>query len=242
VQQRLPSLLDPPIMFAHRGARAHAPENTIEAFELALRLGATGLESDVWVTADDEVVLDHDGEIRQGRFRKTPIGRLRRRDLPEHIPTLPELLAACGTGHHLALDLKDDASGPAVVDVVRRLAPDLLPRLWLCHPDLDRVASLRSLDDRIRLVDSTRLHKIAEGPERRAARLADLGVDGINMRNRDWNGGLVALFHRFERTAFSWDLQFDHHLRPALRMGVDGVFSDYVDRMHEAFRAEIGSG
>ncbi|MGA1075335.1 MAG: glycerophosphodiester phosphodiesterase, partial [Ilumatobacteraceae bacterium] len=61
MQQRLPSLLDPPIMFAHRGARAHAPENTIEAFQLALRLGATGLESDAWLTADGVVVLDHDG-------------------------------------------------------------------------------------------------------------------------------------------------------------------------------------
>ncbi len=34
------SLLDPPILFAHRGARAHAPENTLEAFSLALRLEA----------------------------------------------------------------------------------------------------------------------------------------------------------------------------------------------------------
>ncbi|MQA17795.1 MAG: hypothetical protein GEV09_28165, partial [Pseudonocardiaceae bacterium] len=47
----------PPIAFAHRGARAHAPENTLEAFALALRLGATGLESDVWLTADGEAVL-----------------------------------------------------------------------------------------------------------------------------------------------------------------------------------------
>ena len=60
---RLPSLQHPPIGFAHRGARAHAPENTIEAFTLALRLGATGLESDVWSTADGEAVLDHDGVI-----------------------------------------------------------------------------------------------------------------------------------------------------------------------------------
>ena len=52
MQQRLPALLDRPIGFAHRGARAHAPENTIEAFTLAFRLGATGLESDVWLTAD----------------------------------------------------------------------------------------------------------------------------------------------------------------------------------------------
>ena len=75
VQQRLPSLLDRPIAFAHRGARAHARENTLEAFALGLRLGATGLESDVWLTADGVPVLDHDGVVQLGR-RKRPIGTL----------------------------------------------------------------------------------------------------------------------------------------------------------------------
>lgn len=242
MQQRLPSLLDPPIMFAHRGARAHAPENTIEAFELALRLGATGLESDVWLTADDEVVLDHDGEIRRGIGRKVPISKLHRRDLPDHIPTLAELIAACGTGYQLSLDLKAPGTGEAVIDVLRSVAPDLLPTTWLCHPSFDALVALRPIDERVRLVDSTRLAKIAEGPERRAARLAEAGIDGINMRNLDWNGGLVALFHRFGRTAFAWDLQFEHHLRPAYRMGIDAVYSDYVDRMYESFRIEVGTG
>ena len=72
MQQRLPSRIDPPITFAHRGARAHAPENTLEAFELALRLGASGLESDVWMTADGVAVLDHDGVVKKG-LRKRPI-------------------------------------------------------------------------------------------------------------------------------------------------------------------------
>lgn len=242
MQQRLPSLLDPPIMFAHRGARAHAPENTIEAFELALRLGATGLESDVWLTADDEVVLDHDGEIRRGLGRKVPISKLRRDELPDHIPTLAELVAACGTGYHLSLDLKAPGTGEAVVDVLDRAAPELLPRTWLCHPSLEALVALRPVDERVRLVDSTRITRIAEGPERRAARLAEAGIDGINMRNLDWNGGLVALFHRFGRTAFSWDLQFEHHLRPAYRMGIDAVYSDHVDRMYESFRIEVGTG
>ena len=73
---RLPAHRRPPIAFAHRGARAHAPENTLEAFGLALRLGATGLESDVWVTADGEVVLDHDGLVgrRVGRRRRIAPG------------------------------------------------------------------------------------------------------------------------------------------------------------------------
>ena len=57
MQQRLPALRTPPIGFAHRGAKAHAPENTLEAFELALKLGATGLESDVW--AGVRPLLDH---------------------------------------------------------------------------------------------------------------------------------------------------------------------------------------
>ncbi|MET0902947.1 MAG: glycerophosphodiester phosphodiesterase family protein, partial [Acidimicrobiales bacterium] len=74
---RLPSLRRPPIGFAHRGARADAPENTLEAFVLAVRLGATGLESDVWLTRDGEAVLDHDGVVRQG-LRKRPIAELDR--------------------------------------------------------------------------------------------------------------------------------------------------------------------
>lgn len=228
-------------MFAHRGARAHAPENTIEAFELALKLGATGLESDVWLTADGKVVLDHDGEVKRARFRRSPISELRRDELPDHIPTLSELIDACGWDYHLSLDLKGPGTGEAVIDALRAAAPDLLSRTWLCHPSLDELIALRPLDDRVRLVDSTRLDRIAEGPERRAARLAAEGIDGVNMRNQDWNGGLVALFHRFDRTAFSWDLQFEHQLRPAFRMGIDGVYSDHVDRMHEAFRAELGT-
>jgi glycerophosphoryl diester phosphodiesterase len=233
VQQRLPSLLDPPILFAHRGARAHAPENTIEAFRLGLRLGATGLESDVWATADGVAVLDHDGVVKKG-LRKRPIGETRRAELPAHIPSLAEMIESCGTDYHLSLDLKDPDCGPLVIDTVREVAPEMVPRLWLCSPHLRVIEPLRSYDADVKLVDSTRLDKLSEGPERRAAHLAKVGIDGINMHHTAWNGGLVALFHRFERTAFAWDLQFDYVLEPALRMGLDALFSDWVDRMVDA--------
>ena len=81
----LPSLLDPPILFAHRGGRAHAAENTITAFELGLRLGATGLESDAWLTTDGVAVLDHDGRVRSG-VRRRAIAGYARDDLPARIP------------------------------------------------------------------------------------------------------------------------------------------------------------
>ncbi|HSM66959.1 MAG TPA: glycerophosphodiester phosphodiesterase, partial [Ilumatobacteraceae bacterium] len=138
MQQRLPSRLDPPITFAHRGARAHAPENTIEAFALALKLGASGLESDVWMTADGLAVLDHDGVVKRG-VRKRPISEFTRKDLPDHIPSLTELLAELGTGFHLSLDLKDPDSALPVVDAVAAVDESMLERVWLCEPSLERV-------------------------------------------------------------------------------------------------------
>lgn len=231
-------MLDDPITFAHRGARAHAPENTLAAFALGLKLGATGLESDVWLTADGEVVLDHDGVV-SSRLRKRPIGEITRTHLPAHIPTLAELYEHCGTGYALSLDLKDSRVGQAVIDVTREAAPAMLERLWLCAPAWQSLLPLRGQG--AKLVDSTRLARIKEGPERRAATLASEGIDAVNMHHTDWNGGLVALFHRFERVAFGWDMQFEDVLRPALRMGLDGVYSDWVDRMIDAYRAEIGA-
>ena len=50
-------------IFAHRGASAYAPENTMEAFELAAKQGADGIELDVHVTKDGEVVVTHDEKI-----------------------------------------------------------------------------------------------------------------------------------------------------------------------------------
>ncbi len=238
VQQRLPSLLDEPIAFGHRGARAHAPENTLGGFELALKLGATGLESDVWVTADGIPVLDHDGLVKRSLGRSRPITEMRRSALPHHIPSLVELIERCGSDYHLSLDLKDAASGQVVIDVVTESAPGMLERLWLCAPHWESLLPLRGQG--ARMVESTRLAKIKEGPERRAATLRDRGIDAVNMHHSDWNGGMVALFHRFDRASFGWDMQEPHILQSALRMGLDGVYSDWVDRMIDVYIAEVG--
>jgi len=52
-----------PVIFAHRGASAHAPENTIPAFELAIQQGADGIELDAKLSADGEVIVIHDATV-----------------------------------------------------------------------------------------------------------------------------------------------------------------------------------
>ncbi|HUF32363.1 MAG TPA: glycerophosphodiester phosphodiesterase [Acidimicrobiales bacterium] len=233
---RIAPLLDPPIGFAHRGARAHAPENTLEAFTLAVRLGATGLESDAWLTTDGEVVLDHDGLVRTG-LRRRPISEVHRRDLPSHIPTLAELYEECGTALPLSLDVKDPDAAPGIVAVAREAGQEALGNLWLCSWNWRHAAEWRALDDDIRLVDSTRMKFLRKkGPERRAATLADAGIDAVNLHRDDWTGGLTTLFHRFGRYALGWDAQHRRQLDELIDMGIDGVFSDHVDRMVAALQ------
>lgn len=224
---RLPSLR-PPIGFAHRGAKAHAPENTMEAFELALRLGASGLESDVWITADGIAVLDHDGLVGRRPLRR-PISQSPSADLPRHIPTLREFYEVVGRSVDFSLDIKDPAAAAEVVACARDVGAE--DRLWLCHPDRQLVSSWRELSSEVHLVESTRASKFEGSPELHIAQSAELGIDVINLHHSDWTGGSVAMAHRFGLLAFGWDAQFDRILDELLDCGIDGVYSDHVDTM-----------
>ncbi len=222
--------LSPPIAFAHRGARSHAPENTLEAFRLALRLGATGLESDVWITADGEPVLDHDGIVKSA-LRKRPISEVNRAQLPSHIPTLAELYEDCGPNIALSLDVKDPAAYEATVAVARNVGGEAPANLWLCDPQWQRLAEHRQRFADVRLIDSTRLKRLTDGPERHAARLREAGIDGINMHHTDWTLGLTTLFHRFERFTFGWDAQHERILLALQTMEIDALYCDNVELM-----------
>ena len=184
----------------------------------------------MWLTADGVAVLDHDGRVKSG-MRSRPIASVERRALPAHVPTLEDLYADCGTGFELSLDLKDPAAGPVAASVARAAGGDAPGRLWICHPDWELLATWREDLGDVRLVDSTKLRAMHQGPERRAAQLSAAGIDAVNLHYTEWTGGLTTLFHRFGRLAFGWDAQHERILRSLVRMGIDGVYSDHVDRM-----------
>jgi glycerophosphoryl diester phosphodiesterase len=221
-----------PITFAHRGARLLHPENTLPAFRAALEQGATGLETDAWLSADGAVVLTHDAGVRGPLYGiwKLRVHDTRASRLAEHgVPRLEDLYAELGGDYHLSIDVKDDDAAGPIVDIARRTGDPA--RTWLCSPDLDLLVALRADAPDVRLVHSTVRRKLPESLERHAADLAAAGLDAMNLHHSEWNKGLVALFHRFAIRAFAWDVQEVRHLRALLRMEVDGLYSDHVDRM-----------
>jgi glycerophosphoryl diester phosphodiesterase len=134
-----------PTVVAHRGASAHAPENTIAAFEAALRFGAGGVELDVRATADGRMAVHHDPALVDGR----EVHEVLAADLPAAVCDLAAALDACGD-LLVNVEIKADRPGsgvdlaapvvetcrrwggavlvssfdPAAVDEVRRLDPD----------------------------------------------------------------------------------------------------------------------
>jgi glycerophosphoryl diester phosphodiesterase len=229
-----------PIGFAHRGARAERRENTIEAFARALELGATGLESDAWVTADGTVVLNHDGVVGP-IWRRRAISVYSRSALPGHIPSLQDLYQQCGVDFELSLDLKDAAAVEAILAVSARAGA--VDRLWLCHHDwLRTAADLKPLTGGARLVESTTVGRMPEGVGARARLLADAGIAAVNLHRSEWDPDRVAAVHEAGLDAFGWDAQSSRQIRHLLDLGLDGVYSDHVSRMVAALAARRGPG
>jgi glycerophosphoryl diester phosphodiesterase len=211
------------------------PENTLPAFERALELGANGLESDAWLTADGLVVLDHDGVVGPLRRRRA-ISTCRRDELPPHIPTLSELYEHCGRDFELSLDIKDPAALAGVVAAARAAAA--AERLWLCHNDWRVMAGWRSQMPDVKLVESSNLAWMGEGLGARVSALSAAGLDALNMHRSQWSEEAVQEVHAVGLVAFAWDAQTHEQLSLLLAAGVDGLYCDHVQRMVSA----IGAG
>jgi len=117
---RMSFYLDRPLNFAHRGASHEAPANTLAAFLLAVDLGAEGIELDVHLSKDGELVVIHDFDVSattdgQGLVRAKTLAELKELDAGgrfdpvfagQRIPTLQEVIDAVGRRLLLNIELK----------------------------------------------------------------------------------------------------------------------------------------
>lgn len=121
------------LVWAHRGASAYAPENTLPSFKLAAEMKADGVELDVHLTADKQLAVSHDGHIERcsngaGNIAEMTMEQLRAFDFGNaavfgdkfagtKIPTLGEVYELLGpTGLTVNVELK--ASGDEYLRLV----------------------------------------------------------------------------------------------------------------------------
>jgi glycerophosphoryl diester phosphodiesterase len=212
------------------GAAAHEASETLEAFRLAMRLGAGGIDSIVRLSADGVPVVSQTARIGS-RLRRRTIASLDRVDLPDGIPSLADLYQQIDPASTpLLLELPDPAAFEPVLAVARAAGAEAEEQLWLGAADLDTLAAWRHRTS-AHLFDSVRLSTLEDSLEQRAARLRERGIDGLSLPHGDWTGGLVTLLHRFDRYAIGRGAVHERELAAVIDAGIDAVSSANVDRM-----------
>jgi glycerophosphoryl diester phosphodiesterase len=226
-----------PIVIAHRGGAAEAPENSIAAFERAIRLGYPGVEFDVRMTGDGVPVVVHDATIRlapggPGRA----VAACDAAALPPHVPRLDAVLALPFGAMVLMVEVKptdeDAALGAAAARAV--VARGLAPRAVLasCSADVLRAAG--------RAAPGLALMGLLDRSSDEAS-FQDVGLAGWGVDVRLVSAGRVGRWRTTAPEVWTWTVADLGQARGALAAGVDGLITDIpgsvLDHLRDPGRA-----
>lgn len=221
-----------PLIIAHRGASATAYENSLAAFRAAVALGVDGIELDVHDSADGALVVRHDPALDGHRIGQLTLAQVRRGTLPngEPIPTLPDALAAIGSGCAVFVELKalapaHDAALFAALDA----GPD--PARYHVHA-FDHAIIRRLTRARPRLVAGL-LSDTYPADALRA--LEDAGATEWWQEASTVDAALTNRVHEEGCRLYAWTVDDAARARALDSLGVDGLCTNDPERLRAAF-------
>lgn len=230
-----------PTIFAHRGASAYAPENTLASFELALRQDADAVELDAKLTADGHVVVIHDQTVDRttgvhGRVGELNLAELRKLDAGSHfdiafqgepIPTLDEVLDAVGRLTFVNIELTNYAS---VTDEL----PEKVVRIVQKH-GLTRRVMFSSFNPIALYRAHRKAPKIPIGLLARPGNSGTLArswlgyllrYQALNPEHHDVTPALLERVHKRGCRVFTYTVNQPEEMQRLYHLGVDGIFTD----------------
>ena len=251
-------LIWPPLNIAHRGASREAPENTLAAFELALRQGAKAIELDVHLSSDGVPMVIHDPRLRRttsgsGWVREHRASALRRLDagswfnrrFPEKarqryagakIPLLAEALA--WVRQHAMLAFVEIKRGRETYPGIEAKVLDEIERAGvrrlttIVSFDLAALGRVRELDSRISLGLDVSRTLLALRRVRSLASTIVLPHWAIASRR------FIRRAHRHSIRVFPWAVDQPARMKRKLADGVDGIVTNYPARLAEVLRRQ----
>jgi glycerophosphoryl diester phosphodiesterase len=239
------------LIWAHRGASTHAPENTLAAFERAIQDGADGIELDVRAAACGTIVVAHDPTIDRLAGRSGVVASMRAKELAEldvetlagrtrGMPKLDDAIdLTLGANLQLNIELKGDV--PSRVRASRLLSALLKRRsasereaMMVSSFRPEMLAMLRALQTGIRvafLFDA----KNTGSARAEALRLA-LQPDGVHPIHTLATRESIARWRRLGHFVNVWTVDDEARLQGLARDSVDGVIVNDPERARRALR------
>jgi len=228
-----------PIVIGHRGDKLYAPENTLSSFKQAAEKGADGVEFDVKLTADQQVIVLHDPTVDRttngsGKVAKLSLEEIRRFDAGiqypgkfpnEKIPTLEEVFETVGRRLFMNIELTNystpnDGLVTKVVELVKNHGMENRVLFSSFFPwNLQKAGTLL--------------------PETPCALLTMRGWKGYLGRSFGWRGGCAALnpfmtdvnaglvfrVHTAGKRINAWTVTAEDDIKRMIGLGVDGIIT-----------------
>jgi glycerophosphoryl diester phosphodiesterase len=240
------------LVIAHRGASGHAPENTLAAFRKAVALGATFIETDLQLSRDARFVAIHDATLNrttngQGAVHEMTLAEIRKLDAGswfgsefagERVPTLEELLQF-SKKHDVVLYLELKPAGSwggehALIGALRQSGE--IPRAVVISFDPSVVASLRKIEPMV--MTGLLFDGQIENPVEKAV---SIGARQLAVRGDLVTPALLTEARKNDLQVVCWTVNHPAHMRMLMAAGVDGIMSDYPDRLVATMKKAVGS-
>lgn len=240
-----------PLIIAHRGASAHAPENTISAFRKAIQLGCDMIELDLRQSRDGHLVVIHDDTLFRtsgvkGRVTARTLSELKSLDVGswfspdfagERIPTLEEVIACVKGKTLLNIEVKGGGSSSRRIEetllAILRTS-DFLADVMVSSFNVSLLSRLRRRTPKLRIGVLYNRKNLTRGI--RIGR--DLGAIALNLPGRRISGDLIKKVKNGGLAIYVYTLNSREEMVRAVQWGVDGIFTDdpallrNVVRMH----------
>ena len=230
-----------PLVIAHRGYTQNQTENTLEAVEAAMRLGADGVEVDLRLSADGELVVFHDDTLQRPADCRESVEAMTLSDLKQvllrgknHLPTLKELLDLVRDKILLNLEIKtvryfSQAVERRLLETLKSfgLGPSILISSF--HPlPLIRLRRLAPQLKRGYLVDTS---YFKTRPRKIFSRW--IAPFSLNPSRKMMSSELVQKTHAAGQQIFVWTVNGED-VKKALSLELDGIFTDEPDKLLDA--------
>lgn len=247
------------MIVAHRGASHAAPENTLEAFELAIGEGAEGVEMDVRIAADGVPVVFHDATLKRIAGSDERVSSLTSRALsgvsvgrwfngkyPERardefaaatVPTLEEVLGRLGTyGGTIYIELKCDETeiGQLTVSVASLLSSSPLRNQVIVKSfDPDVIPRLRAScpDVRTAALFAPKVMSLLRKEKRLVNIAVDLDADVLSLHSSLVTKKLMKKARKAGLEVTLWTVNNSHWVRRSIELGVGTIITDRPAKM-----------
>ncbi len=230
-----------PLIIAHRGASVKAPENTLAAFELAFEMGADGVELDVMLSKDEQLVVIHDDTVDRttngsGRVSDFPLNILQGLDAGsvfstafcgEQLPSLAEVFERFGGKMLINVELKNYATP---FDGLTDKVVNLIQKYKLLNSVLLSSFNPLNLRRAKRRLPEVRLGLLALSGKAGVLSRGTFGrifpYDALHPYYSDVNETLVNKIHSLGRQVNVWTVDEPEELLRLYQLGVDGIITN----------------